>query len=211
LIAFKDSHVSLADAYWVNGRTLFYVTPDHQQKVALLETVDREMSRRLNDEQNLSFDLPPQPSRAQLRKQLQEQLCAILETRNASDGVVVIVPDVLFGFNQYTLTDAAREKLSRLAGILVAFGSLSPHLEGYTDHIGSDRYNLWLSRRRAEAVRDYLVSLGVPNATVTTVGFGEAHPVASNNTAAGRRQNRRVEILISEDSIGVAARSQPPY
>ena len=208
LIAFRDSRVSLADAYWVNGITLFYVTPDHQQKTALLESVDRETSRRLNAEQHLSFDLPALPSPAQLRKLLQEQLGAILETRSTSGGVDVTVPDVLFGFNQYTLTDGARDKLSRIAAILVAFGTLSPRLAGYTDNIGSDHYNLWLSRRRAETVRDYLVSLGVPAPTVSATGFGETHPLASNSTEAGRRQNRRVEILISEREIGDAAWSQ---
>lgn len=209
MIAFKDSRVCLADAYWVNGITLFYVTPDHQQKTALLASVDRETSWRLNADQNISFDLPPQPSKAQLRKLLEQQLGTILETRNTSSGVVVTISDVLFDFNQYTLTDTARDKLSRIAAVLVAFGTLSPRLEGFTDNIGSDQYNLWLSRRRAEAVRNYLVSLGVPATTVTATGLGEMHPLASNDTAVGRRRNRRVEILISEDSIGFAARSRP--
>ena len=206
MIAFKDSRVGLADAYWVNGQTLYYVTPDHQQHTALLASVDRGLSARLNAEQNVSFylpNLPPQPSKAEVRCLLEKQLGAILKTRDTSRGVVVEVSDVLFEFNRYALTPAAREKLAKVAAILKTYGCLRPRLFGYTDNIGGNAYNTQLSRKRADAVRDYLVSLGVPAAAVTSAGLGEDHPVASNATAAGRQQNRRVEMLIPGDAIGV--------
>ncbi|HUK18164.1 MAG TPA: OmpA family protein [Bryobacteraceae bacterium] len=209
LIAFKDSVIRLADAYWVSGTTLYYVTPDHQQKTAPLDSVDRTLSERLNREQNVRFDLPPQAGKAELCRLLQRQLNSILETRTTPCGLVVGISDVLFGVDQYTLTPGAREKLSKIAGILLAYGGLSPRLQGYTDNAGGDAYNLQLSKRRAEAVRDYLISQGIPAADVTAVGLGKANPVASNATAAGRQQNRRVEMLLSGDVIGIAVVSPP--
>jgi outer membrane protein OmpA-like peptidoglycan-associated protein len=206
-IAFNDSLIRLAVAYWVKNNTLYYVMPDHQQKSAPLGSVDRALTERLNSEQGVPFYLPPQSTKAELRKLLEQQLKLILETRNTSRGLVVQISDVLFEFNEYKLTPTAREKLSKLAGILVSYQGLCPHLEGYTDSVGGDQYNLQLSRKRAEAVRDYLISQGVTATNLTAEGLGKFDPVASNTTAAGRQQNRRVEMLISGEAIGVTATS----
>ena len=206
-IAFTDSMVRLADEYWVSGATLHYVTPDHQLKTAPLATVDRTVSARLNMEQHVSFSLPSHPAETELALLL-EKLSPILATRSTSRGLIVGMSDLLFDFNQATLTPVAREKLSGIAGVLAGH-SLSLRLQGYTDNIGSDEHNLQLSRRRADAVRGYLVSQGVPAANVTAAGFGSASPIASNATATGRQQNRRVELLISGDTSGIAA-SAPP-
>lgn len=206
-IAFKGSVVRLAVAYWVRNNTLYYVTPDHQERTAPVGSVDRALTERLNNEQGVPFYLPPQSTKAELRRLLEQQLNLILETRNTSRGLVVQISDVLFQFNEYTLTPSAREKLAKIAGILVSYDGLCPHLEGYTDSVGGDEYNLQLSRRRSEAVRDYLLSQGVVAANLTAEGLGRANPVASNSTAAGRQQNRRVEMLISGDVIGVTATS----
>jgi len=205
LIAFKDSVIHAADAYWVNGNTLYYITRDHQQMTAPLDSVDRPLSERLNSEQNVVFYLPSLSAKAELRRVLEQQFNLILDTRNTSRGLVVRISDVFFGFNQYTLTPTAREKLAKIAGILIAYSRLCPHLEGYTDNVGSAEYNLQLSRKRADAVRDFLISQGVAAADVTAKGFGEADPVTSNATPAGRQQNRRVEMVIPADVIGVAA------
>jgi outer membrane protein OmpA-like peptidoglycan-associated protein len=75
-------------------------------------------------------------------------------------------------------------------------------VEGHTDSIGSDEYNMKLSQRRADAVRDYLTSNGIPQTNVQAIGLGKDGPVASNDTAAGRQQNRRVEMVVSGDVIG---------
>jgi outer membrane protein OmpA-like peptidoglycan-associated protein len=207
LIAFKDSVIRSADAYWVRDNTLYYVTRDHRQMTAPLDSVDRLLTQRLNNEQNVPFYLPAHPGKAELRRLLEQQLNLILETRDTSRGLIVRISDVLFHFNDYTLTPNAREKLAKIAGILVAYSGLCPRLEGYTDSIGGDEYNLWLSRKRAGAVRDYLISQGVPAANLTAVGLGRADPVASNATAEGRQRNRRVEMLISGDVIGIAVTS----
>jgi outer membrane protein OmpA-like peptidoglycan-associated protein len=142
--------------------------------------------------------------KAQLRERLRQQLNMILETRESARGLIVNINDVLFDFNKYTLKPGAREKLAKVAGILLAYPGLKVQLEGHTDAIGSDEYNLKLSESRAGAVRDYLVSQSVPAASLTAAGFGKDNPVASNDSAAGRQQNRRVEMVVSGDPIGVA-------
>src|SRR4029077_3115848 len=123
--------------------------------------------------------------KTQLRERLRQQLNLILETRESARGLIVNISDVLFDFNKYTLKPGAREKLAKVAGILLAYPGLKVQLEGHTDSIGTEEYNLKLSEDRAGAVRDYLLSQSVPTATLTAVGLGKASPVASNDTAAG--------------------------
>src|SRR5579862_9897388 len=103
---------------------------------------------------------------------------------------------------KYTLKPEARERLARISGIVLAYPDLKLQVEGYTDSIGSDEYNQQLSEKRAEAVRDYLVGSGVSMNNVAAVGMGKADPVADNATAAGRKLNRRVEMVVSGDVIG---------
>jgi outer membrane protein OmpA-like peptidoglycan-associated protein len=139
--------------------------------------------------------------RAQLREQLRQQLNVILETRETARGLIVNVSDVLFDFNQATLKPGAREKLAKVAGILGSHPGLKIEIEGHTDSIGTDDYNQRLSERRAQSVAGYLTQQGAHDAIVGTVGFGESRPVATNGTAAGRQQNRRVEIVVSGEPI----------
>ncbi len=207
LIAFKDNVIQWADAYWVSANILYYVTPDHQQRAAPLDRVDRPLSERLNNERDTPFYLPAQSGQSVLRLLLEQQLNLVLETQDTSRGLVVRISDVLFHFNDFTLTPEAREKLAKIAGILVAYGGVCPRLEGYTDNVGSDEYNLQLSRKRADAVRDYLISQGVPPASLTAAGLGSTNPTAPNATAAGRERNRRVEMLIPGDIIGITVTS----
>ena len=141
--------------------------------------------------------------KVQLRERLRLQLNTILETRESARGLIVNINDVLFDFNKYTLKPGAREKLAKVAGILLAYPGLKVQLEGHTDSVGTDEYNLKLSDQRAGAVRDYLLSQSVQMTNLTAVGFGKASPVASNDTAAGRQQNRRVEMVVSGEPIGV--------
>ncbi len=105
-------------------------------------------------------------------------------------------------FNKYTLKPEARERLARISGIVLAYPDLKLQIGGYTDSIGSDEYNQTLSEKRAESVRDYLVSSGVSINNVFAQGMGKADPVADNSTAAGRKSNRRVEMIVSGDVIG---------
>jgi outer membrane protein OmpA-like peptidoglycan-associated protein len=141
--------------------------------------------------------------KSQLRERLRQQLNTILETRETARGLIVNISDVLFDFNKYTLKPGAREKMAKVSGILLAYPGLKIQVEGHTDSIGTEEYNQRLSEQRADTVRDYLVAQGVPNMTVTAVGFGKSRPVASNDTDAGRQQNRRVELVVSGEPIGV--------
>ncbi|MDQ1470492.1 MAG: hypothetical protein QOJ99_1972 [Bryobacterales bacterium] len=136
-----------------------------------------------------------------LREQIRTQLNLVLETRDSARGLIVNMSDVLFDTGKYTLRSAAKEKLAKVSGILLAHPGLMLAIEGHTDSVGGDDYNQKLSEQRAEAVRDYLVSQGIQIDTVTAKGFGKTMPIASNDTSAGRQQNRRVELVVSGDPI----------
>ena len=110
--------------------------------------------------------------------------------------------DVLFDTGKYSLKPGAREKLAKVAGILLAYPGLNIEVGGYTDNVGGDAMNQTLSENRAGSVRDYLVQEGVATNSVSAKGFGNTLPVASNDNSAGRQQNRRVELLVSGDAIG---------
>jgi outer membrane protein OmpA-like peptidoglycan-associated protein len=140
--------------------------------------------------------------KAQLRAQLLIQFNTVLQTRDTARGLIVNMSDVLFDTGKYTLRAGAREKLARVAGILAGHAGLQMLVEGYTDSVGSGTSNQQLSEHRATSVRDYLMSAGIPSASVTAKGLGETLPVATNDTASGRQQNRRVELVVSGDIIG---------
>lgn len=139
--------------------------------------------------------------RVALRVQLREQLNKVLQTQDTARGLIVNMSDVLFDFGQYTLKPGAREKLAKISGILLAHPELKVQVEGHTDSIGSDEFNQTLSENRAKTVRDYLVTEGVIGDSVTAKGFGKTRPVATNDTAEGRQRNRRVELVVSGESI----------
>ena len=145
-----------------------------------------------------------QAEKVELRAQLLSQFNAILQTRDTARGLIVNMSDVLFDTGKYSLRPLAREKLAKVAGIVSGHPGLRLDVEGYTDNVGGDDYNQQLSEQRGESVRDYLTEQGMAAASVTSKGFGKTQPVASNDTADGRQQNRRVELVISGDVIGTA-------
>ena len=140
--------------------------------------------------------------REELRARLLQQFNAILATHDTARGLVVNLSDVLFDTAKYTLRPEAREKLAKISGIILAYPDLRLAIEGNTDSVGSDTMNQELSERRAGAVLDYLAMQKIPAASMTSQGFGKMRPVASNDTAEGRQQNRRVEMIVSGDVIG---------
>ena len=140
--------------------------------------------------------------KAAMRVRLSEQLNKILQTRDSARGLIVSMSDVLFDTGKYSLKAGAREKLAKVAGILIAYPGLNIAVGGYTDNVGGDQMNQTLSENRASSVRDYLVQQGVATDSVSAKGFGNTSAVASNDNAAGRQQNRRVELLVSGDAIG---------
>jgi len=146
--------------------------------------------------------LKAEGEKTELRAQLLAQFSLVLETRDTARGLIVNMSDVLFDTAKFSLRPGAREKLAKVAGIISGHPGLKLEVEGHTDNVGGDDYNQKLSEQRGSAVRDYLTQQGIPAGSVTTEGFGKTKPVVSNDTSAGRQQNRRVELVISGDIIG---------
>jgi outer membrane protein OmpA-like peptidoglycan-associated protein len=142
--------------------------------------------------------------KAEMRARLSTQLNLILQTRDSARGLIVNMSDVLFDTGQYSLKPGAREKLAKVAGILLAYPGINVKVGGYTDNVGNDDMNQALSEHRAGSVRDYLVQSGVNSNAVTAQGFGNTQPVATNDNSTGRQQNRRVELVVSGDIIGTS-------
>ncbi|HZD46006.1 MAG TPA: OmpA family protein [Acidobacteriaceae bacterium] len=146
---------------------------------------------------------------AQLREQLRQQLNSILQTRETSRGLVVNLSDVLFATGRYDLKQDTQLKLARIAGIFLAHPDLRVQVEGYTDNVGGEQYNQKLSEQRADTVQNFLIAQGLSPQNVSAIGYGMANPVADNSTAAGRKQNRRVEMVVSGPSIGIPNQAAP--
>ncbi len=142
--------------------------------------------------------------REELRAKLLQQFNAIFATRDTARGLIVSLSDVLFDTGKSTLHPGAREKLAKISGIVLAYPDLRLAIEGNTDSVGSDTMNQTLSEQRANSVRDYLAQENIPASSMTAQGFGKTQPVATNDTAEGRQQNRRVELVVSGEVIGTS-------
>jgi outer membrane protein OmpA-like peptidoglycan-associated protein len=179
-----------------------------QQQLLAAQAEQAKLAAQEADRQRLLAEQQRQQAeseKAALRERIRQQLNSILETQETARGLIVNINDVLFDFNKYTLKPEAREKMARVAGILEAYPGLKIRLEGHTDSVGTDEYNQKLSEQRADAVRGYLMDQGVPAGALSAVGYGKADPVASNDTAAGRQKNRRVDMVVSGEPIGIDA------
>ena len=180
---------------------------DAARAAALAQEQAARAAAQMADQQRMQAEA----DKTQLRERLRQQFNLILETRETARGLIMNMSDVLFDTGKYNLKPDAREKLAKVSGILLAYPGLKIQVEGHTDDVGGDAYNQRLSEQRADAVCDYLTAQGVPSESVTAVGLGKSDPVASNDTAAGRQQNRRVELVVSGKPIGVesGAMGQP--
>jgi outer membrane protein OmpA-like peptidoglycan-associated protein len=174
------------------------MTSDQQRQAAEAESARNKAAAASSDSQ-LQQALR---DREELRARLLIQFNAILMTRDTARGLVVNMSDVLFDTGKYTLRPAAREKLAKISGIILAYPSLNLAIEGNTDSVGGDDYNQDLSEKRAAAVRDYLAEQKVPMTSMTSKGFGKTQPVATTETADGRQANRRVDLVVSGEVIG---------
>jgi outer membrane protein OmpA-like peptidoglycan-associated protein len=178
---------------------------DHAAATAQLQTQaaqaesDRNRAAAANSDRQLQQAVL---DREELRAKLLQQFNAILSTRDTARGLVVNLSDVLFDTGKYTLRPGAREKLSKISGIVLAYPDLRLAIEGNTDSVGGDAMNQTLSEQRAKAVLDYLALQNIPVTSMTSQGFGKTQPVASNDTEEGRQQNRRVEMVVSGEVIG---------
>ena len=180
-----------------------------QAEAAAAEAQARARQAQLAQQQAEQSAQQASQQAEQARERLRSQLNAVLQTQETARGLIMNLSDVLFDFNKYSLKPEAREKLAKISGILLAYPDLKVQVEGYTDNIGSDDYNQNLSEKRADSVRDYLVSQSVQEANISAEGFGKNNPIADNSTDRGRAQNRRVELVVSGASIGIG-HEQPP-
>lgn len=169
------------------------------QQQALAVEADKAKAAAAQSE---SLRQQAEQEKAELRARLLQQLNSILATRDSARGLIANMSDVLFRSGSVDLLPAARERLAKVSGIILAYPSLHLAVEGHTDSVGTDEYNQTLSERRAQSVRDYFVQQGIPSASIEAHGFGKTEPIASNDTAEGRQQNRRVELVLSGDAIG---------
>nr|WP_314546946.1 OmpA family protein [uncultured Massilia sp.] len=136
-----------------------------------------------------------------------EALLVELHAQKTERGMVVTIGDVLFGTDRAELTPAGMENVRKLAEVMKQNPDRSVLVEGFTDSTGSAAHNKDLSERRAQSVAQALTSLGVPRQRVDMRGYGEAYPVAANDTAANRQLNRRVEIVLSNEGATVPPRA----
>ena len=144
-----------------------------------------------------------------MREKLRAQLNEVLQTTETPRGLVVNLSDVLFDTGKYTLKPNTQVSLARIAGIFQSYPGVKVQVEGYTDSVGSDELNQKLSDNRASTTKDFLIKQGVSLDNISAAGYGKADPVADNSTAAGRAQNRRVNLVVSGDVIGVQQTSGP--
>jgi outer membrane protein OmpA-like peptidoglycan-associated protein len=190
-----------AQADMVNNQTASSAAVSAAQSDAAKAQAEAEQSR-LVAEQAKQREQQANSDKVAMRAQLSVQLNKILETRDSARGLIVSMSDVLFDTGKYSLKPGAREKLAKVAGILLAYPGLNIEVGGYTDNVGGDALNQKLSENRADSVRSYLIEQGVVTDSVSAKGFGNSLPVASNDNASGRQENRRVELVVSGDAIG---------
>ena len=183
-----------------------------QQQVLAAETDKARQAAAQSDTLRQQAEKEKQQAeyeKQELRARLLQQLNSILATRDSARGLVANMSDVLFRSGSFELLPGARERLAKVSGIVLAYPSLHVAVEGHTDSIGTDDYNQQLSEHRALSVRDYLVQQGISTSAIEARGFGKTEPIATNDTAEGRQQNRRVELVLSGDAIGATADESP--
>jgi outer membrane protein OmpA-like peptidoglycan-associated protein len=192
---FAVSEKSIADAN--NRRNKVLLAAREQETVRANERADTrtlEANAARSDAQ-MSAE---QAAAAQQRAQELESALADLQAKKTDRGLVITLGDVLFATGRADLKSGARRSLEKLSAFLHEYPQRSVQIEGFTDSVGTDDYNQGLSERRAGAVRDALTSMGISGDRIQTRGLGKSSPVADNESATGRQQNRRVEVVISE-------------
>jgi outer membrane protein OmpA-like peptidoglycan-associated protein len=170
---------------------------EHQQAALAAQTQTAQAAAQTAEQRARAAE----QEKEAMRQRLLTQLNQVLQTKDSARGLIVNMSDVLFDLNQSTLKPGAKVRLAKVAGIIQAYPDLKLQIEGYTDSTGGLEHNQQLSERRAATVRDFLVAQGVSINNVSAQGFGPSNPVASNSTPQGRQMNRRVDLVVSGESI----------
>lgn len=173
-----------------------------QRQAALLAGQEAE-AQRLAAEQAMLEARTAQEKADQLARELAE-----MEAVKAERGMVVTLGAVVFDFDKAALKPAGLVAVDKLAAFMKKYPERRVMVEGFTDSVGSDQYNMRLSERRANAVREALMARGIEAERIEILGYGKAFPVATNATAAGRQLNRRVEIIISDETGAIPPRTR---
>jgi len=182
---------------------------DARTQEAVDARLKAEAALREAEQSKLSMTEAEQKSAEAQQKaeELARQL-AELQAKPTERGMVLTMGDVLFDYDKADVKAGGMRIISKLARFLEKYPERKIQIEGHTDSTGSDAYNLRLSERRAEAVKRALMYEGIKRDRMTTVGYGEAFPIASNATSSGRQQNRRVEIIISDENGNIKKRDE---
>ncbi|MBS8239484.1 DUF4398 domain-containing protein [Marinobacter lipolyticus] len=179
------------------------IAREQGRRAELQEEINSAEARRKELELEASSAAAAQ---ARMEAEMLRARMAEMEAEQTDRGMVLTLGDVLFDLNQADLKPAGEQTIARLADFMSEYEERRVRVEGYTDSTGDESYNQGLSERRAQAVRDSLVSMGISSDRVETRGYGEQYPVASNDTSSGRQQNRRVEIVISDENGNIEGR-----
>jgi OmpA-OmpF porin, OOP family len=172
-----------------------------ERQAVLIQSREREAQMRADEAERRAQEA----REAGLRAQTLEQELADLKAKKTERGLVLTLGDVLFDTGKATLKPGAFATIDRLASALKEVPTRKVMIEGHTDSVGSDEFNMQLSQNRALSVQSALMQRGVDASQITTLGKGESTPVASNDDAGGRQQNRRVELIFQEDRARVAS------
>ncbi|MGN8225483.1 OmpA family protein [Gracilimonas sp. BCB1] len=184
---------------------------ESERKQVLIEARRAEAiaaERRAEDALQLVKEERAEAERARKEASELAERLSEMEARQSERGMVLTLSDVLFDFDSSTLNAGANKVVNELAGFLKNYPERTVHIEGFTDSIGSAEYNKNLSQRRADALKQALIQAGISSQRIETVGYGEEYPVATNMNEAGRQQNRRVEVIISNENGVVSQRTE---
>jgi outer membrane protein OmpA-like peptidoglycan-associated protein len=200
-------HLALAEEALERGR--WQEIADHHAYMASTLATAAQVQAETRLIKGVASDALDQARRDTLTTQQRIEAAArrarALEARQTERGLVMTLGGVLFEFDSDELKPEARVAIARVAGFLIASDDREVAVEGFTDDVGSDEYNLALSTRRAAAVKAALVAYGVDDARIASAGHGKLYPVMPNDSEEGRARNRRVEILILEPGTPAAS------
>jgi outer membrane protein OmpA-like peptidoglycan-associated protein len=171
-------------------------------------TTEAEASRDLAEEKADEAQLANEQTEQALAhaRELADRI-AELEAEQTARGLVLTLSDVLFDVDKADLKPGAQRAIDELSRFLNEYSERNVLIEGFTDNTGSDQYNQGLSSHRSASVKSALVARGISDMRIQTLGYGEYFPRANNGTAAGRQQNRRVEVIISDNSGNIPTRT----
>lgn len=198
LVFVAEQRVDIAEAramrrYYENSREDLRDARDRLR----LEARTMEAERARQDARTATMQaIASQEENQRLKRELED-----MNAKQTDRGVVLTLRDVLFDLNEYTLKPGGQDELDRLAEFLKEYPNRDVQIQGHTDSTGDESYNMQLSQRRADAVKEYLVSQGIQPNRIRTTGRGESVPLASNETPGGRQINRRVEIVIENPVV----------